>query len=337
MAYDELVSNACVASSRVYMSQQTESDEHFIDDILTGAQARITLWRSDDCVCVAFRGSSELDDWAHNACAFQRPLPAPHGLHVRAHAGFLRQYSAVHGRILEILKRVSARRLVLTGHSLGGALATIAAALLPREYSFDLVTFGCPRAGNGPFAKLVEDRCDSVSRVVHDRDVVPVMPMRAMNYAHVTGPWLLLHPDGSVEKRRRERSFVSEMWLRLRGAMAADFGISDHFMSAYMAGVAHVQPEAEAAIESAFTANTDPTGGNADDDAGAEPEVLPVAESTAVFGDGLQQGSETGQDLETEQEAESEVDAQQELKPEAQTLQEPEQEPEPEPEPETPA
>jgi hypothetical protein len=252
MAYDNLTTVACLAAAAAYSSVAVDG-EYVLSDVLSDAQARVSF--DGHTATVAFRGSSSASDWAHNAMALQTPLPMPHRPEVRAHAGFLRQYCSLHTRLLRVLEESEARHVLLSGHSLGGALATIAAALLPSAYTCDLVTFGAPRAGNTRMVELARLRCVRVVRVVHDRDVVPTIPMRLMGYSHVPGDWLLLQPDTTLQEMGCERTLLQELWLRTRGVLAADFGISDHFITSYLAGCAPPptqtqtptpQPEAEA-------------------------------------------------------------------------------------------
>ena len=156
--------------------------------------------------------------------------------------GFFQQYISLHYQICEMLEKLGAKHVLLCGHSLGGALATIAVAMLPNKYTCDLATFGSPRAGNALFAEVVRARCVSVARVVHDRDVVTTAPLRLMGYEHVVGDWmLLLLPDASITIMEKPRSLVQELWLRACGVFSADFGISDHFITAYLAGLPEPQ------------------------------------------------------------------------------------------------
>ena len=75
------------------------------------------------------------------------------------------------------------RRLVLTGHSLGGASATCLADKLRERYDdLILVTFGSPRPGG----RVLRDRMSQVEhyRYVHGDDIVPKTPPFLAGYVH---------------------------------------------------------------------------------------------------------------------------------------------------------
>ena len=56
-----------------------------------------------------------------------------------------------------IYKKKGGHKLVFTGHSMGGALAQLAAACFS-DYCPHLVTFGAPAVGNVKFVKHLEQR-----------------------------------------------------------------------------------------------------------------------------------------------------------------------------------
>lgn len=66
-------------------------------------------------------------------------------------------------------------RLLLTGHSLGAALATLAATL---ELSAELITIGSPRVGNDEFVQLRATR--AVKRFVNCADIVTRVPPKSL-------------------------------------------------------------------------------------------------------------------------------------------------------------
>jgi predicted lipase len=49
----------------------------------------------------------------------------------------------------------------------------------------ELHTFGSPRVGNNAFSMFVQQRVKTIWRVVHNRDIVPHVPLQNQNYHHV--------------------------------------------------------------------------------------------------------------------------------------------------------
>ena len=89
-----------------------------------------------------------------------------------------------------------------TGHSLGAALATLAAA---RRKPQAVYTFGSPLVGNEAFVASLGDV--SIYRVVDDRDVVTVVPPQVLGFRHVGELKRLTEPT-------MEFSFNPLVWLR---------------------------------------------------------------------------------------------------------------------------
>lgn len=100
------------------------------------------------------------------------------------HFGFLRAWSSVREPVLAELARWTHSfsptwTLTCTGHSLGGALATLCAAdvrALHPATPVSLVTFGQPRVGNAAWAAAVDGLCPHATRVIHDGDAVALCP-----------------------------------------------------------------------------------------------------------------------------------------------------------------
>lgn len=79
----------------------------------------------------------------------------------------------------------SSAKIHITGHSLGGALATLAAPEVKASVGDVelLLTFGKPRVGNPLFALYVAAVVPTF-RVVHNKDSVPQLILFLFNYAH---------------------------------------------------------------------------------------------------------------------------------------------------------
>ena len=121
--------------------------------------------------------------------------------------------------------------LYVTGHSLGAAMATIAASRMQDRVTA-LVTFGSPRVGNAEFVKSVavehyrvQNNCDDVTKV----------PFRLMGFEHhgthkymnFYGEFRDLSPWQRVKDMIRSR-------LKARAKGQKFIGVFDHMMANYI-------------------------------------------------------------------------------------------------------
>lgn len=153
------------------------------------------IFRTDECMVLAFRGSQEIRDWYTNfntqlrnftiRKAGKTTLSSYKG---SVHTGFFLGWASIEKAVLAQIQRwekVSEKKgqklppLLITGHSLGGALATMAAASL-HENGIDvagLYTFGQPRVGDLRFTRQLNRNLENkVFRFVNNNDVVPHIP-----------------------------------------------------------------------------------------------------------------------------------------------------------------
>jgi hypothetical protein len=138
-------------------------------------------------VLIAFRGTESVGDWLADLNFLNRARP--YGL---VHRGFLEAFQAVEAQLVEALTALPNRELLLTGHSLGGALATIAAAEWHGRFAAKwIMTFGQPAVGKGAFTQFMRPQTDSFIRFVNDDDIVAQVPP---TYHHVGG---LIHFDAA--------------------------------------------------------------------------------------------------------------------------------------------
>ncbi|CAM4253516.1 lipase family protein [Pseudoalteromonas ostreae] len=95
------------------------------------------------------------------------------------HAGFNRTFESIKPQLKAILSKVGGRPVHCVGHSLGGALATLAANWIKAQYKVPvkLYTFGSPRVGHNPFAIQSETSLNGIYRAVHRSDPVPMVPV----------------------------------------------------------------------------------------------------------------------------------------------------------------
>jgi triacylglycerol lipase len=116
----------------------------------------------------------------------------------KVHPGFRSAVDEIMPGLRNALDRLAGQPLWLTGHSLGAALATVAATDLDQAgvKVQGLYTFGSPRVGSADFARDFAVPC---FRVVNDDDVVPHLPLNIApaDYQHVKPP-IFIDSNGAI-------------------------------------------------------------------------------------------------------------------------------------------
>ncbi len=159
------------------------SDVHIYED----NQSFSALIECKECLIWAFRGTDDLKDWLDNL-----DMRDTEGALGEVHKGFKRALDRVWDDMLatakEIQRNNGRRPAFITGHSLGGAMASLAAARfasMDRAFT-SCYTFGSPRAFSpeaaAKFNALAKER---VFRFQNNNDPVTRIPLRLMGFSHV--------------------------------------------------------------------------------------------------------------------------------------------------------
>lgn len=137
---------------------------------------------------LVFRGSDDPLDWQRNYDTTSR---------LDTHRGFrdgvLRLMPLIRNALLDFGR---GRRLVITGHSLGGALAEVLGGILAERGTPPrlVVTFGAPRTRTAPWpAWFAHDR------YVAEGDPIPYVPLCLTGFRHTTMPRVLTR--GGIKAR----------------------------------------------------------------------------------------------------------------------------------------
>ncbi|MEM1443550.1 MAG: lipase family protein [Verrucomicrobiota bacterium] len=137
----------------------------------------VSIYRREDGdggTILCFRGTNKTRQWIMNAVirphGWKRFLRADESEDAFVHSGFYVFFKRVWPKIWPVLETLP-RPWVFTGHSLGGALATIAGVIARPEV---VCTFGAPKVGNAEFYQLLLP--ESNWRVVNESDLVPRLP-----------------------------------------------------------------------------------------------------------------------------------------------------------------
>lgn len=116
---------------------------------------------------LVFRGTQRgISNWLLNLSGVLSTWPGGGRVHRGFKKIFLQSWQEIQAKLDE-----QPRPLYYTGHSLGGALAVLAASLKRPEAVY---TFGSPKVGDGVFRKSVQNL--DIYRVVNPRDIVAAIP-----------------------------------------------------------------------------------------------------------------------------------------------------------------
>lgn len=192
------------AANPVY-SKLGYTHHKFID--IKGAQMH-ACWNNDEMV-LAFRGTepNELSDVA----ADLNVIPDRVATGGWVHNGFQKELEKLWQDILILLAdKLESRKLYICGHSLGAAMATIAASRLNPD---GLYTYGSPRVGSKKFIRNIN--CPHY-RHVNNNDVVTKVPFDFLGYRHHGTLYYMDFYGNICEMTLRQR--IKDSW---RGRVAA--------------------------------------------------------------------------------------------------------------------
>lgn len=199
------------------------------------------LAANDEIFLFVFPGTACVDDWRTDA-----KIKLVAALSGKVHFGFQEALGSIWEEMFKTFWEWEKpdKTLWLTGHSLGGALATLAAYdLLKKDFPLGgLYTFGQPCVGDKNFCKDFTDKAGGRAfRFVNDEDLVPrLLPW--FGYCHC-GKEYFIDRDGKIHDTKVLwnwwRSVSSSVAIR-SSKEAAELrmenpgGIRDHGMSFYI-------------------------------------------------------------------------------------------------------
>lgn len=172
--------------ARLAQSVYLESDEMglFAQDLgfsefdwIESADTQAAVLETDRQRALVFRGTSNVHDWLTNLDAWRGTREEFVG---EVHQGFYDALMIVLDDIVPLVQK-DHKTLYITGHSLGGALATLAKGIFPHGR---LYTFGSPRVGDKEFAESI-DNLGHNFRFTNNNDIVPRVPFGDYKHAGV--------------------------------------------------------------------------------------------------------------------------------------------------------
>lgn len=184
------VMRAATASRLVYPAHihdiclaKTHRCQKHIEDPMTCTFVRVWNQAHDTAsLLVAFRGSTEM----RHICGYVNTATRMADARlcearVGVHRGVFEMFNSIEGKLTAELARrgVPPKEISFCGHSLGGALAMVAAAyysnLLPSA-DVSCYTFAAPKVGDAAFQEHLVTHMRELVHVVNDIDLVPRFP-----------------------------------------------------------------------------------------------------------------------------------------------------------------
>jgi pimeloyl-ACP methyl ester carboxylesterase len=197
---------------------------------IESAEAHVQVTRLDECFVVAFRGTKNIRDVLTDADAWRENIKG-----CSVHKGFYASLTTVFSRVEAAVNQNPNLPVIITGHSLGGALAALAAYRCQWNVH-SVYTFGQPRTGDRNFAALYDRLPFPSYRVTNGADLIPWIPWLLGQYRATEmeiyfpqgeGGWLV---DPAVANK-----LLRNGWELYREWRAGDFAmLIDHHIDSYI-------------------------------------------------------------------------------------------------------
>jgi pimeloyl-ACP methyl ester carboxylesterase len=179
---------------------------------------------------IAIRGTQQIRDWVTNLTP---GTCAENGIR----RGFAEAAESIADDIVQTINFSGAERVIVTGHSLGGAVAHALCRLLAFDRLIhEFHTFAAPRVGNPLCAELISAVHYESTSWSHNNDIVPRLPPADWGYSHV-GQWRYIDHAGLVHHNPESSLVLGD---RFKGRVLAisegrlTDGLDDHAIEHYI-------------------------------------------------------------------------------------------------------
>jgi predicted lipase len=168
------------------------------DETSTDVTGYVAVDHTNKLIIVSFRGSTTIDAWITNFDFGTTNTDICSGC--TAHRGFWNSWVDARDRVTPAVKQASSTfpnyKVTVVGHSLGAAIASLAAAQL-RNYGLTvaLYNFGSPRIGGTKISTYISNQPGGNFRMTHNNDPVPKLPLLTMGYVHISPEYYISKPN----------------------------------------------------------------------------------------------------------------------------------------------
>lgn len=174
----------------------------FQNSLVTDVTGYVAIDNTRSLTVIAFRGSKSVRNFVADADFPVTPTDICPSC--TAHAGFWNSWLEARSGVMAALKTAAAshpdNRVIVVGHSLGGAIADFAAAEVRKSgVTADLYTYGAPRiAGKALSDFITNQNMGGNYRVTHKNDPVPRLPPVVLGFVHISPEYYISSPNNVV-------------------------------------------------------------------------------------------------------------------------------------------
>lgn len=158
-----------------------------IVDVQHCLQAYVGVAKDPNAIMIAFRGTQEhsIQNWIEDLFWKQLDLSYPGMPDAMVHHGFYYAYhnTTIRSGVIDAVRRAmelyGGIKIIVTGHSMGGAMASLCGLDLKVNHEaqdVEVMTFGQPRIGNAAFASYYSQLVPNTIRITNEHDMVPHLP-----------------------------------------------------------------------------------------------------------------------------------------------------------------
>lgn len=196
MEFDLPLASVCVS-----LSEDAYEDSPKLGTLYKAGNAEVLVWSYADRIIFSFRGTQVTEEWSWEDVRDNIHMSLMGvGLtnQYMVHEGYLDYFRHLEPIICKIIQQNPGKKVIFTGHSLGGAVAAIAGLLID---CYACYTFGAPKSGDRSFRGAWKKKTAKLYRVVHACDIAPKHPSELFGYCHAGELWRISR-SGRVKKSR---------------------------------------------------------------------------------------------------------------------------------------
>lgn len=176
----------------------TDTMTEFENSLITDVTGFVAVDSTNSLIVVSFRGSASIKNWIADLDFTTVTTDICSGC--TAHQGFWNSWTEARSGVLAAVKSATTSypnyKIVAVGHSLGGAIADLAAAELRQSgYTVALYTFGSPRIAGPNLSDFITNQPGGNYRITHYNDPVPRLPPISFGFVHVSPEYYINKPN----------------------------------------------------------------------------------------------------------------------------------------------